>query len=99
MSDPRIPSEAKQAEFRTFVAKHKKDWPNTPSWTAELLDWVDALVEQAREEKAKGGLTAEEIDQACKNIGHDMTCGSCACQFYTGYSAYEHTCLEHSNGQ
>lgn len=43
-----------------------------------------------------GGLTDDEIHVACKNIGHDMTCGSCAEQFYCGSSRFEHTCAKHA---
>lgn len=36
-------------------------------------------------------LTYEEMLVACKNIGFDLTCGDCACLFYTGSrSGYEH---------
>lgn len=41
--------------------------------------------------KANGGdLTADELLMACRNIGHDITCGACASLFYTGYGAYSH---------
>lgn len=38
------------------------------------------------------GLTHEQIIIACKNIGYDLTCGSCAAVFFTGYGGYPHTC-------
>lgn len=34
-------------------------------------------------------LTDEQLAVACKNIGFDLTCGSCACLFYTGSTGYE----------
>lgn len=30
------------------------------------------------------GLTHEELIVACKNIGHDLTCGACAGVFFSG---------------
>jgi hypothetical protein len=38
-----------------------------------------------------GGLTFEQLEQACKNIGYDLSCGGCASIFYTGTPA-THTC-------
>jgi hypothetical protein len=36
-------------------------------------------------------LTEEQLVAACKNIGFDLTCGACACLFYTGHDCvYEH---------
>ena len=43
--------------------------------------------------KPRGSLSNEEIVQACKNIGYDMSCGACASVFYTSYGPYEHTCV------
>jgi hypothetical protein len=37
-----------------------------------------------------GWLTVKEIEVACRNIGFDLTCGSCASLFYTGSSTYRH---------
>ncbi len=42
--------------------------------------------------KNGGELTYEEMTQACKNVGVDLTCAACAAVFYTGYGAGEHTC-------
>jgi hypothetical protein len=37
------------------------------------------------------GLTHQELAIACRNIGLDLTCGACACLFYTGHGGvYEH---------
>ena len=42
--------------------------------------------------QADGGLTAEQLIVACKNIGYDLTCGECACLFYTGHRGnYPHS--------
>ncbi len=35
-------------------------------------------------------LTYEEIEQACRNVGLDLRCGSCACLFFTGFGGYDH---------
>lgn len=35
-------------------------------------------------EMGSGGLTYEQIQVACKNIGHDLSCGACAAIFFTG---------------
>jgi len=35
-------------------------------------------------------LTHEQLKQACRNIGYDLTCGACASLFYTGMNTYEH---------
>jgi hypothetical protein len=35
-------------------------------------------------------LTYQEIEQACKNIGYDITCGACAELFFTGVCLHEH---------
>ena len=40
----------------------------------------------------KRGLTYAEIEQACRNIGYDLSCGACASQFYTGSTLGPHTC-------
>lgn len=34
-------------------------------------------------------LTDEQLVQACANLGHDLTCGNCACLFFTGYGGYD----------
>ena len=31
-----------------------------------------------------GDLDSKELEQACRNIGYDLTCGRCAGLFYTG---------------
>lgn len=37
------------------------------------------------------GLTMKELTQACSNIGFDLTCGACACVFFTGHGGvYPH---------
>lgn len=37
------------------------------------------------------GLTHDELIAACKNIGFDLSCGACACVFFTGHGGvYEH---------
>ena len=37
------------------------------------------------------GLTQEELVVACANIGFDLTCGECACRFFTGHGGvYPH---------
>jgi hypothetical protein len=36
------------------------------------------------------GLSHHELIVACKNIGFDLTCGSCAERFYTGSSMHAH---------
>ena len=36
-------------------------------------------------------LTYDQMVEACRNIGFDLTCGACACVFYTGHGGvYEH---------
>jgi predicted HAD superfamily Cof-like phosphohydrolase len=40
---------------------------------------------------APGGLFYEELVQACRNIGYDLTCGQCASVFYTGTGSYSHS--------
>ena len=42
-------------------------------------------------------LTDDEAIKAFENIGVDMTCGSCASIFFTGYTCYEHTCGKKSD--
>ena len=37
-----------------------------------------------------GDLTAEQLMVACRNVGFDLRCGSCAALFYTGCNAYQH---------
>lgn len=32
------------------------------------------------------GLSHQELEQACRNIGFDLTCGACAERFFTGGS-------------
>ena len=37
------------------------------------------------------GLTHDELIAACKNVGFDLSCGACACAFFTGHGGvYEH---------
>lgn len=36
------------------------------------------------------GLTFEELEVACKNVGVDLDCGQCASVFFTGHGTYEH---------
>lgn len=39
-----------------------------------------------------GGLTAEQVIAALRNIGHPVECGACMEVFYTGTTMAEHTC-------
>lgn len=55
---------------------------------------LDEAREELRRNPAGGDLTFEQIEQACKNIGYDLTCGACAAVFYTGFGAGTHTCKE-----
>ncbi len=47
-----------------------------------------------------GRLSDADLVVACRNIGYDLTCGACACVFYTGTGMVtdEHTCTG-SGGQ
>ena len=38
------------------------------------------------------GLTHAQLEQACKNIGFDLSCGACAGVFFTGGSLHAHAC-------
>jgi len=38
----------------------------------------------------EGSLTYEQLVEACRNFGIDITCGRCAAQFFTGTAPYEH---------
>lgn len=39
------------------------------------------------------GLTEDELKIALKNVGVDLSCGTCASQFYTGHEVpFDHTC-------
>lgn len=40
--------------------------------------------------RSVGGFTYEEVLRACKNIGYDLSCDSCAAKFFTGYAGYPH---------
>lgn len=52
---------------------------------------------KARAERAEAELekrvplTHDELAVACRNIGFDITCGSCASVFYTGFGGHEHS--------
>lgn len=35
-------------------------------------------------------LNYDELVAACKNIDFDLTCGACACVFFTGHNIYDH---------
>ncbi len=37
-------------------------------------------------------LSGEELIQACKNVGINLSCGACAEVFYTGMTQSKHTC-------
>ena len=67
------------------------------------LGHADHWDEETRPAKAKvqpGGLTHDELVVACKNIGWDLTCGSCASVFFTGasISACESGCTSAARG-
>lgn len=77
----------------------------------DVARWADDVRRRASEalvaelnalrDKYKGGsLTQSEAVEATRNVGVDITCGECACQFYTGLSVVPHdeTCkTEHSS--
>lgn len=61
-------------------------------WAATATTDVASEIVAAMNERERGagGLDADELIVACANIGFDLRCGSCASQFYTGTSTYEH---------
>ena len=42
-------------------------------------------------------LSFDDLKQACKNIGFDLSCGECAAIFFTGWGGYSHddSCTTH----
>lgn len=52
----------------------------------KLQDSTDTLIKKSN----SCNLTAEQLVVACRNIGFDLRCGSCASLFYTGYDGYQH---------
>src|SRR5579884_716045 len=63
---------------------------------AEFSDDLETALRTAGyvHEPRPKALTYEQLIQACKNIGFDLTCGACAALFFTGESVgvvpYEH---------
>jgi hypothetical protein len=53
--------------------------------------WCRLAVDHAGE-CAPVAMTDDDLIQACRNIGFDLTCGNCAGQFYTGSGLGPHTC-------
>jgi hypothetical protein len=47
--------------------------------------WAPELIR-----RFKAQLNNEQLTQACKNIGFDLTCGACAEQFFTGSRMHDH---------
>jgi hypothetical protein len=49
-------------------------------------------MEKEEENKKKAncinGLSEDQLAVAFRNIGYDITCGNCACLFFTGYGGY-----------
>lgn len=57
----------------------------TPTATINDIQAIDRSMRATLLKKnLAGGLTQEQLRQACANIGHDLTCGLCAARFYTG---------------
>ena len=53
-------------------------------------------VQEVREARVE--ISFDALQQACKNIGFDLSCGECAAIFFTGSGGYSHddSCTTHS---
>lgn len=60
--------------------------------TVVPLEVLAEFVKRSQENQPPQGMTFEEIEVACRNIGYDLSCGTCASVFYTGTPTGEHTC-------
>lgn len=75
-------------------------WADFRRWRSKLQEspWRE-LVKPVPEPEAAlnpmlAGLTEDQLKQAFKNVGVDVTCGACMSQFFTGGTQHAHTCRE-----
>lgn len=92
-------------EFNNHIAPHawKPDtdyeWSVYKSYikipleaTPEQIDATRIHEEMHAAAQKPCGLTFAQLAMACKNIGFDITCGSCAMLFFTGYTGPTSRC-------